>query len=105
MGLFSKRPPKIPKGVAYEIWSCLSDDSCDLCKSLDGISWIPGMADIREPPLDSCECVDGRRCVGIYVMNDELGAKETMTFIRELGGKATSTQINAYEESKLRHSS
>ena len=92
---------KAPKGTAYVIWSCLDDDdSCDECKTLEGTCWIPGLAEIDEPPLPSCQSPEDCRCVGVYVDSSERGAIDVAAFIRASGGRATGEQMAAYRESK-----
>ena len=105
LGKDSSRKPthnnQAPSDTAYELWSCLDDaNSCDACRSLDGTGWIPGLADISEPPLHSCQSPKGCRCVGVYVLSGEAGSSDVAGFIRRSGGKATSDQLTAYDESK-----
>jgi tetratricopeptide (TPR) repeat protein len=93
---------KAPEGTAYVIWSCLDDDnSCDECKALEGTCWIPGLAEINEAPLPSCQSPEGCRCVAIYVDSGERGAIDVAAFIRASGGRATDEQMTAYHESKM----
>ena len=92
---------QVPRGTAYVMWSCLDDDdSCDDCRALDGTCWIPGLADISEPPLPSCQSHEGCRCVSIYVASTESEASDIVAFIRASGGKVTNEQMNKYHESK-----
>ena len=90
------------KGIAYMMWSCLCDnDSCDKCKELDGTCWIPGLANINEPPLSSCSSREGCRCMGVSVSNAESGANDVAAFIRVSGGKVTSKQLTEYHDAKV----
>lgn len=92
---------RVPKGIAYIMWSCLSDDdSCGACRALDGTCWIPGLADINEPPLPSCRSHEECRCMGVSVSNAESGANDVAAFIRASGGKVTRKQLTEYHDAK-----
>lgn len=98
----STRQGEIPEGTAYAIWSCLCDkNSCDVCKSFEGINFISGLASVSLPPYSSCNAPKGCRCTIVYVMSEESGALETADFIRRNGGKATDEELSRYEEEKL----
>lgn len=79
------------------MWSCLCDkNSCDICKSFEGLSFIPGLENALLPPHPSCNASEGCRCAIVYVMNEELGAPEIADFIRRNGGKATDGELSKY---------
>ena len=95
---------KIPKDTAYVYWSCLEDDkSCLQCRELEYTHWLPG-ANVKLPPLNGCASKDrmGCRCMGVYVSNQEVHAKNTAKFIRSQGGIVSGEQMKAYfKENKL----
>ncbi len=83
------------RGVAYAYWSCLFDfDSCPVCKSRDGLHWIPGIVNVGNPPLHSCRSCKGCRCIIVYVMKNENGTTATAELLRELGGRASKEELN-----------
>ena len=106
--------------IAYVGWVCCSDeDSCNECKALDGLSWIPGLANPPELPLKVCKSREGCRCqiVGVFsnegcvvsvdssgeerISAGERSAPLVAEYIRSLGGgPATSSQITAYFDAK-----
>mgnify|MGYP000250476932 CR=1 FL=1 len=97
----SGKPRESLEDFAYAIWSCLCDsDSCDECRALDGIYFLPRLANMPQPPLPSCKSSKGCRCILIYIPKESPGAVDTAEFIRKQGGKATSEQVAEYRETK-----
>ncbi|MFH1407511.1 MAG: hypothetical protein ABIG91_00515 [Patescibacteria group bacterium] len=77
--------------VAYAEWSCIcvgksygETTSCDY----DRTYWIPGLVTVPKPPLPPSSCKNPKswECIVVYVMLEEIGAKETSEFIRKSGG-------------------
>lgn len=90
---------KLP--VAYAEWSCLSDEeSCDACKRLDGLVWVPSLVSVAGPPCHGCSSREGCRCEIVYVMKDSAGAPETAEFIRQLGGRAEPGRVRDFWQAK-----
>jgi len=93
---------KIPEGTAYAVWSCLCDEnSCAVCRSHEGLNFLPDLASVHFSPHSSCNAPTGCRCGIVYVMREESGALDTADFIRRNGGKATAGELSKYEEEKL----
>lgn len=89
--------------VAYAEWSCICvENSHNETKSCDYDTtyWVPKLvATPRPPPLPPlCKNHKNWECIVVYVMLEEVGAKETSEFIRKSGGLVTEEQLDKYKE-------
>lgn len=94
--------------VAYVYWTCVYDDNCSICRQnyekyskgkpwalnrdkywTAEVYWIPGLVDIPKPPLSSA--------IMVYVMIEEVGAREISDFIRKSGGLVTKDELDKKE--------
>lgn len=92
--------------VAYAEWSCIcvgkSYDETSYC-DYDRTYWIPKLVAVPKPPLcpPSCKNHKNWECVVVYVMLEEVGAKETSEFIRKSGEIVTQRELDKYREDQL----
>lgn len=94
--------------VAYAYWSCICiDNSHDETESYDydRTYWIPNLVATPEPPPPPPSCKNHKNweCIVVYVMLEEIGAKETSEFIRKSGGLITEEQLGEYKEKGQLH--
>lgn len=77
------------KEIAYVYYSASKDsDSCDVCKTLDGMHLLPNhkmLHDIK-PPHKNCKSSKGCRCTLVYVTRDEEDGREIEALLKKLGG-------------------
>ncbi|MBD3337900.1 MAG: hypothetical protein GF353_02250 [Candidatus Lokiarchaeota archaeon] len=91
-----------PQDVVYATWICLGDSlSCELCKSLEGMRWIPSLVDIPSPPHPGCKNSDGCRCMITYISSDGEGIDDIYDFIKNNGGKVTGQQFDKFEDMRV----
>jgi len=86
---------------SYATWMCLSDEhSCEFCKSLDSLAWLPKAVRVPEPPHPSCRSPQGCRCVVCHVSSREAGARAVAALIAKAGGQATGAQMAELQTEK-----
>lgn len=77
--------------VAYAEWSCLCvGENYNKTKSYDyeKIYWIPNLVATPKPPIPPPLCKNHKNweCIIVYIMLEEIGAKEKADYIRNMGG-------------------
>ena len=77
------------KEIAYVYYSSAKDDdTCDVCKALDGSHLLPNHKTLYniKPPHTDCKSPKGCRCTLVYVTRDEEGSGEIESLLKRRGG-------------------
>ena len=77
------------KEIAYVYYSSAKDDdTCDVCKALDGSHLLPNHKTLHniKPPHTDCKSPKGCRCTLVYVTRDEEDSGKVESILKRCGG-------------------
>lgn len=97
-----KKRPR-PQEIAYMYYSVL-DDACDVCKEIDGLTFLPLAHFIKKyrVPNPRCRNPRGCACIIVTVLKEEQGSEEIVHLLQEHQGVISRVQFEDYERKKER---